>query len=475
MAISLFDMLKIGIGPSSSHTVGPMKAAWMFASALAKEGLLPQVARVQAQLYGSLGATGKGHGSGPAVLLGLEGELPEKIDPDRVNPRTADIEESGELVLLATTDYLEAGVIAEPKTIKFNINEDLIYHRIEALDFHANGMTFCAWDEQGNELRFATYYSVGGGFVVDDSVHASDKIGAIVEDATSVKYPFKSGVELLAICQQTGLSIADIMMENEKAWRTEAEIRAGILQLWQVMKDCVQKGMHSEGILPGGLKVKRRAASLYQGLKNRNRMDMITPSLGAMDWVNLYALAVNEENAAGGRMVTAPTNGAAGIIPAVLHYYINFCPNSDDEGVIRFLLTASAIGILFKENASISGAEVGCQGEVGSACAMAAAGLAEATGGSPAQVENAAEIGMEHNLGLTCDPIGGLVQVPCIERNAMAAMKAINAASMALRGDGEHFVSLDKVIKTMRDTGKDMLDKYKETSRGGLAVNVIEC
>ena len=475
MAISLFDMLKIGIGPSSSHTVGPMKAAWMFASRLAKEGILEQVGRVEVQLYGSLGATGKGHGSGPAVLMGLEGELPEKVDPDRVVPRTSEIEASGELVLLATTDYLDDGVIAEPRTIPFNMNTDLIYHRLKSLDFHANGMTFCAFDADGNELRLSTYYSVGGGFVVDDSVHANDQIVEIVEDATNVKYPFKTGEELLAICRETGLSIADVMMENEKAWRTEEEIRAGILELWQVMQECVSKGIHSEGILPGGLKVKRRAASLYLSLKNRTRMDMITPSLGAMDWVNLYALAVNEENAAGGRMVTAPTNGAAGIIPAVLHYYINFCPNSDEEGVIRFLLTASAIGILFKENASISGAEVGCQGEVGSACAMAAAGLAEATGGTPSQIENAAEIGMEHNLGLTCDPIGGLVQVPCIERNAMAAMKAINAAAMALRGDGEHFVSLDKVIKTMRDTGRDMLDKYKETSRGGLAVNVIEC
>ncbi|WP_419812907.1 L-serine ammonia-lyase [Bacterioplanoides sp.] len=475
MAISLFDMLKIGIGPSSSHTVGPMKAAWMFASRLAAEGVLARVNRVQAQLYGSLGATGKGHGSGPAVLLGLEGELPEHIDPDVVNPRTAEIHNSGELTLLANPRYVDSETPVEAKTIPFDPDQDLIYHRVKSLDFHANGMTFCAWDEAGNELLFATYYSVGGGFVVDDSVHASDQIVEIVEDATNVRYPFKTGEELLAICQRKGLSIAEVMMANEQSWRSEAEIRAGILELWQVMKDCVQKGMHSEGILPGGLKVKRRAASLYQSLNNRMRMDMITPSLGAMDWVNLYALAVNEENAAGGRMVTAPTNGAAGIIPAVLHYYINFCPNSNEEGVIRFLLTAAAIGILFKENASISGAEVGCQGEVGSACAMAAAGLAEATGGTPQQIENAAEIGMEHNLGLTCDPIGGLVQVPCIERNAMAAMKAINAATMALRGDGEHFVSLDKVIRTMRDTGRDMLDKYKETSRGGLAVNVIEC
>ncbi|MBY4678760.1 L-serine ammonia-lyase [Marinobacterium arenosum] len=460
MAISLFDMLKIGIGPSSSHTVGPMKAAQMFASALQAEGLLTRVSRVQSQLYGSLGATGKGHGTGPAVLLGLEGHLPELIDPTIVGPRVDEINEAGQLQLLGE------------QPIAFNEVDDLIYHRTESLPFHANGMSFAAFDADGNELRHSVYYSVGGGFVVDEQAAGADRI---VEDSTPLRYPFRTGAELLAICQETGLSIADVMLANEQAWRSEQEIRDGILEIWRVMQQCVQNGMRNEGILPGGLKVRRRAAALHRELSNRTRMDMITPSLGAMDWVNLYALAVNEENAAGGRMVTAPTNGAAGIIPAVLHYYTNFCPNSNEEGVIRFLLTAAAIGILFKENASISGAEVGCQGEVGSACAMAAAGLAEATGGSPEQVENAAEIGMEHNLGLTCDPIGGLVQVPCIERNAMAAMKAINAATMALRGDGQHFVSLDKVIRTMRDTGRDMLDKYKETSRGGLAVNVIEC
>ncbi|OMH37531.1 L-serine ammonia-lyase [Motiliproteus sp. MSK22-1] len=460
MAISLFDMLKVGIGPSSSHTVGPMKAAHMFASALETDGLLERVKRVQSQLFGSLGATGKGHGSGPAVLLGLEGQLPELIDPVIVTPRAEEISEQSQIVLLG--EY----------PIPFNEAEDLIYHRLESLPFHANGMSFTAWDEAGQEISHRVYYSVGGGFVVDEAAAGADRI---VEDTTRLPYPFTTGEELLKICKQNQLSISDVMLANEQVWRTEADIREGILDIWKVMQECVKNGIHNEGILPGGLKVKRRAASLHRELKNRTRMDMITPSLGAMDWVNLYALAVNEENAAGGRMVTAPTNGAAGIIPAVLHYYINFCPNSDEEGVIRFLLCAAAIGILFKENASISGAEVGCQGEVGSACAMAAAGLAEATGGTPEQVENAAEIGMEHNLGLTCDPIGGLVQVPCIERNAMASLKAINAASLALRGDGEHFVSLDKVIRTMRDTGRDMLDKYKETSRGGLAVNVIEC
>jgi len=460
MAISLFDMLKIGIGPSSSHTVGPMKAAQMFAESLRDSGLLTDVSRIQSQLYGSLGATGKGHGSGPAVLLGLEGHLPEQIDPDIVEPRAEEICQKGHLFLLN-----EFGV-------EFNEKDDLIYHHKESLPFHANGMSFTAFNDQGKEIYHRVYYSVGGGFVVDEEAAGADRI---VEDSTKLQYPFTTGEELLQICNSTGLSISDVMLVNEQAWRTEEEIRSGILDIWQVMQDCVKQGIKNEGILPGGLKVKRRAASLHRELKNRTRMDMITPSLGALDWVNLYALAVNEENAAGGRMVTAPTNGAAGIIPAVLHYYINFCPNSDEEGVIRFLLAAAAVGILFKENASISGAEVGCQGEVGSACAMAAAGLAEATGGSPLQVENAAEIGMEHNLGLTCDPIGGLVQVPCIERNAMASMKSINAAAMAIRGDGEHFVSLDKVIKTMRDTGRDMMDKYKETSRGGLAVNVIEC
>ena len=467
MAISLFDMLKIGIGPSSSHTVGPMKAARMFALALHEEGILSNVARLQCQLFGSLGATGKGHGTGPAVLLGLEGHSPELVDPEIVRPRADAISEEGSLRLL---DACQADGLPM-HTIAYS-DEDLIYHRIETLPFHSNGMRFHVWDANGKLLKESTYYSVGGGFVVDETATGADRI---VEDSTQLPFRFRTGAELLAICKANGMSIAEVMMENEKAWRTEAEIRAGILKIWEVMQDCVKAGIRNEGILPGGLKVRRRAAAMYRDLKNRTRMDMITPSLGAMDWVNLYALAVNEENAAGGRMVTAPTNGAAGIIPAVLHYYFNFCPNADEEGVIKFLLTAAAVGILFKENASISGAEVGCQGEVGSACAMAAAGLAEATGGTPEQVENAAEIGMEHNLGLTCDPIGGLVQVPCIERNAMASLKAINAAALALRGNGEHFVSLDKVIQTMRDTGRDMLDKYKETSRGGLAVNVIEC
>lgn len=460
MAISLFDMLKIGIGPSSSHTVGPMHAALRFAHGLVDGQHIQSVTRIRSELFGSLGATGKGHGSGPAVLLGLEGHSPESIDPQIVQPRKAEICEVQQLLLLGE------------HPIEFHEKEDLIYHKRKSLPFHPNGMTFTAYNDQGDVIFTRNYYSVGGGFVVNEAAAGADRI---VEDTTQLPYPFKSGNELLRLCRSEQKSIADIMMANEQAWRSEEEIRAGILHIWQIMQECVQNGISNEGILPGGLKVKRRAASLFKALNNAEHMDMISPKLSALDWVNLYALAVNEENAAGGRMVTAPTNGAAGIIPAVLHYYVNFCPEANDEGVIRFMLTAAAIGILFKENASISGAEVGCQGEVGSACAMAAAGLAAAAGATPEQIENAAEIGMEHHLGLTCDPIGGLVQVPCIERNAVAAVKAINAAVMALRGNGEHFVSLDKVIRTMRETGKDMLDKYKETSRGGLAVNVIEC
>jgi len=460
MAISLFDLFKVGIGPSSSHTVGPMVAANQFSHQLKEHGLLGRVAHLKVDLYGSLGATGKGHGTGVAVLMGLEGELPESIDPSSVSARVAQIESASMVRIL------------REHSVALNVSQDLTYHRIDRLEFHANGMVLEAFDENGENLHRATFYSVGGGFIVEEGEQG--KV-SLVEDTTELPHVFHDAETLVALCRETGKSIADIMLENELAWRTEDEVKQGILSIWSVMKECVQKGIQNEGILPGGLKVKRRAASLYRDLSSKTRMDMITPSLGAMDWVNLYALAVNEENAAGGRVVTAPTNGAAGIIPAVLHYYWEFCPRSSEEGVIEFLLTAAAIGLLFKENASISGAEVGCQGEVGSACAMAAAGLAAATGGSPEQIENAAEIGMEHNLGLTCDPIGGLVQVPCIERNAMAAMKAINSATMALRGDGSHYVSLDKVIRTMRETGKDMNDKYKETSRGGLAVNVIEC
>jgi L-serine dehydratase len=459
MAISVFDLFSIGIGPSSSHTVGPMRAAQQFAQNLKDDGLLNQVAKVKADLYGSLGATGKGHGSDKAVMLGLEGELPESIDTDSVESRLESIRATRQLNLLGE------------HAVKFNEQKQLVMHRRKTLPFHANGMTFCAYDANDEELRKATFYSVGGGFIVDESAQGTDRI---VEDDTRLPYPFLSAVDLLIHCAKHDMSISDLMMKNEKVWRSEAEIRDGLLKIWKVMRTCVNSGCTREGILPGGLKVKRRAAELSRKLRGQPGITYKDP-LMCLDWVNLWALAVNEENAAGGRVVTAPTNGAAGIIPAVMHYYQHFYPAADDDGIVRFLLTAGAIGILYKENASISGAEVGCQGEVGSACSMAAGALTEVLGGTPEQVENAAEIGMEHNLGLTCDPIGGLVQVPCIERNAMASVKAINAARIALRGDGQHFVSLDKVIKTMRETGADMKTKYKETARGGLAVNIIEC
>ncbi|MFI5657616.1 L-serine ammonia-lyase [Streptomyces sp. NPDC051684] len=456
MAISVFDLFSIGIGPSSSHTVGPMRAARMFARRLKNEGLLAHTASVHAELYGSLGATGHGHGTPKAVLLGLEGDSPRTVDVEKADERVETIKEKGLLNLLGAHE------------IAFSYDDDLVLHRRKALPYHANGMTLWAYDADRKELLTKTYYSVGGGFVVDED--AVEGENPIVPDDTSLKYPFRTGDELLRLTQETGLSIPALMLENEKAWRTEDEIRSGLLDIWRVMQACVSRGMSHEGILPGGLKVRRRAASSARKLRAEG-----DPVAHAMEWITLYAMAVNEENAAGGRVVTAPTNGAAGIIPAVLHYYVNFVPGADEDGVIRLLLTAGAIGMLFKENASISGAEVGCQGEVGSACSMAAGALAEALGGSPEQVENAAEIGMEHNLGLTCDPVGGLVQIPCIERNGMAAVKAVTAAKMALRGDGSHKVSLDKVIKTMRDTGADMSVKYKETARGGLAVNIIEC
>ena len=458
MALSVFDLFSVGIGPSSSHTVGPMRAAQRFVESLRQSHRLSDVVRVKAEMFGSLGATGKGHGTPKAVLLGLEGEDPETVDVDGIAARVAAIRQRGVLTLGGSHQ------------IAFNEGEDLLLHRRKALPVHPNGMRFTASDGAGTPFLVKTYYSVGGGFVIDDGASGGD---ALVRNTAAVVYPFTSGAELLAHCERTGRGIATLMLENESAWRDEAETRAGLLRIWAVMQACVNNGCAHEGVLPGGLNIARRAPGLYQQLKSRPE-ESLTDPLTTLDWVTLYALAVNEENAAGGRIVTAPTNGAAGILPAVLHYYVRFVPGASEEGVIRFLLTAAAIGILFKENASISGAEVGCQGEVGSACSMAAAGLAEVLGGTPGQVENAAEIAMEHNLGLTCDPVGGLVQVPCIERNAMAAIKAISATRMALRGDGKHFVSLDKVIKTMRDTGRDMKAKYKETARGGLAVNVIE-
>ncbi|MCK1797616.1 L-serine ammonia-lyase [Streptomyces sp. XM4193] len=460
MAISVFDLFSIGIGPSSSHTVGPMRAARIFVRRLKNEGLLAHTSSVRAELYGSLGATGHGHGTPKAVLLGLEGHAPQDVDVVAADTWVARIKETGRLRLLAAD-------IGDSHEIAFDFQDDLILHRRRSLPYHANGMTLFAYDEAGRPLLEKTYYSVGGGFVVDEDAVGEDRIKL---DDTPLKYPFRTGDELLRLTRDTGLSVSALMLENEKAWRSEAEIRAGLLEIWRVMQECVSRGMSQEGILPGGLKVRRRAASSARQLRAEGRADAL-----AMEWITLYAMAVNEENAAGGRVVTAPTNGAAGIIPAVLHYYANFVPGADDDGVVRFLLTAGAVGMLFKENASISGAEVGCQGEVGSACSMAAGALAEALGASPEQVENAAEIGIEHNLGLTCDPVGGLVQIPCIERNGMAAVKAVTAARMSLRGDGRHHVSLDKAIKTMKETGADMSVKYKETARGGLAVNIIEC
>jgi L-serine dehydratase len=460
VAISVFDLFSIGIGPSSSHTVGPMRAARMFARRLKNEGVLAHTVSVRAELFGSLGATGHGHGTPKAVLLGLEGHSPATVDVDHADEWVRRIRQDKKLRLLAAE-------IGDSHEIDFDESTQLILHRRRSLPYHANGMTLFAYDADGAPLQEKTYYSVGGGFVVDEDAVGEDRIKL---DDTPLTYPFRTGDELLRLTRETGLSVAGLMLENEKAWRSEAEIREGLLEIWRVMQSCVARGLSQEGILPGGLKVRRRAATSARQLRAEGGAEA-----RAMEWVTLYAMAVNEENAAGGRVVTAPTNGAAGIIPAVLHYAMNFVPGTDDETVVRFLLAAGAIGMLFKENASISGAEVGCQGEVGSACSMAAGGLAEVLGGTPEQVENAAEIAMEHNLGLTCDPVGGLVQIPCIERNAVASIKAITAARMALRGDGRHHVSLDKVIKTMRETGADMKVKYKETARGGLAVNVIEC
>jgi len=485
MALSAFDLFKIGIGPSSSHTVGPMRAAGLFTDSLVADGVLNRVAQIHVELFGSLGATGHGHGSVPAIVLGLLGEHPETVDPAAARPSVDRARETGRLALGGTHE------------ITFHVDEDIVLHRRKRLPFHSNAMVFTAADSEGGELSNRTYYSVGGGFVLSQnpaggsggsspradtaaggsggsSPRADTAAGSpsLVPDAVPVPYPFSSGAELLEQTQASGRSISGVMLANELVRRDEAEIRSGLLRIWSVMQDCVAAGRQADGVLPGGLKVRRRARKLAENLESSS--DAADP-LYAMEWVTLYALAVNEENAAGGRVVTAPTNGAAGIIPAVLHYYTRFVPGADDEGVIKFLLTAAAIGVLFKENASISGAEVGCQGEVGSACSMAAAGLAEVLGGTPEQVENAAEIGVEHNLGLTCDPVGGLVQIPCIERNAIASVKAITAARMAVRGDGTHHVSLDKAIKTMRETGADMKDKYKETARGGLALNVVEC
>ena len=458
MAISVFDLFKIGIGPSSSHTVGPMIAARKFILDVENSKQLKNVTRIKSEMYGSLGATGKAHGTPKAIILGLEGEEPEKVDATLISSRIEKIDSEGQLNLLGK------------HVINYDRLADQKLYRRKSLPFHPNGMTFSAYDKKNKEIAKKTYYSVGGGFVVDDSKEDRD---LITEDETKITFPYDKAAQLLEYCENESLNISDIMLANESAWRSESKIRKELLHLWSVMQEVVNRGINNEGVLPGGLNVERRSNKLYLQLIEKSDKKPDDP-LTILDWVTLYALATNEENAGGGTVVTAPTNGAAGIIPAVLHYYMNFVPDADEDGVVRFLLTAAAIGILYKKNASISGAEVGCQGEVGSACSMAAGALAEVLGGTPSQVENAAEIAMEHNLGLTCDPIGGLVQIPCIERNASASVKAIHAARMALQGDGTHFVSLDRVIRTMRKTGEDMHLRYKETSRGGLATNVLE-
>ncbi|WP_042265967.1 L-serine ammonia-lyase [Paraburkholderia heleia] len=462
MAVSVFDLFKVGIGPSSSHTVGPMRAALMFAEGLERDGLLASAAAVKVELYGSLGATGKGHGTDRGVMLGLMGDAPDTVDPDTIGERLEAVRTSRQLALLGR------------HPIAFVPKEHVAFYR-QALPEHPNGMKLRALDANGDTLRESTYLSVGGGFVVTAGAPNTKVLAA----AQQLPNPFGTGAEMLALCASTGKSIAQLMLENERVWHSDEQIRSGLLHIWNVMQSCVSRGCginnpDADGTLPGPFAVKRRAPQLYRALTSNPERALQDP-LSMIDWINLYAIAVNEENAAGGRVVTAPTNGAAGIIPAVLHYYVRFTPGANEQGVIDFLLTAAAIGILYKLNASISGAEVGCQGEVGVACSMAAGALAAVLGGTPQQVENAAEIGMEHNLGLTCDPVGGMVQIPCIERNAMASVKAVNAARMALRGDGAHYVSLDSVIKTMRETGADMKTKYKETSRGGLAVNIVEC
>ncbi|MCR3722066.1 L-serine dehydratase [Prauserella flava] len=458
MNVSVVDLFSIGIGPSSSHTVGPMRAAGRFVTALADDGLLTRTARVQVELFGSLAATGLGHSTDRAVLLGLAGQDPETVEPDRAAAVVTLVRQQGQLDLLGT------------ERIGFEIDRDLVMLARETLPRHPNGMRFTAYTAGGDAVHEATMYSVGGGFVVEGG--SEDDAGGDSAEADAPPYPFASGGELLGWCATQQLPMSAVMLANECALRSEADVLAHLDRVWSVMQDCVDAGCATEGTLPGGLAVRRRAPQLYRRLTDEGAD---RDPLRVVDWINLFALAVNEENAGGGRVVTAPTNGAAGIIPAVLHYYVRFCDGADAGGVRRFLLAAGAVGSLYKRNASISGAEVGCQGEVGSASSMAAAGLCEVLGGTPRQVENAAEIAMEHNLGLTCDPVAGLVQVPCIERNAMAAVKAVNAARLALNGDGEHRVSLDQVIATMRQTGADMASQYKETSLGGLAVNVIEC
>jgi L-serine dehydratase len=451
--ISIFDLFKIGIGPSSSHTVGPMKAARMFLKEAERENLLPQIAELTIELFGSLALTGRGHGTDRALCLGLMGHLPEEVDPATVEDQLAAIRQNHEIRLLGY------------HSIAFNESRHLIFHPDAVLPRHSNGLRFTAYSPSGQQLKTGNYYSIGGGFVVTDTTDNREAA------PSNVPYPFKSGEDLLLLGMQHGKTIAEMVFANELCWRSEQEILNRIRQIWAAMESCIQRGLATEGLLPGGLNIERRAPRLAKLLIHTESVD----PLDVMDWVNVYAIAVNEENASGGGVVTAPTNGAAGIIPAVLKYYQRFCKDPTEEGLMRFFLTAGAIGILYKENASISGAEVGCQGEVGVACSMAAAGLVAALGGSNQQAENAAEIGMEHHLGMTCDPVGGLVQIPCIERNALGAMKAINSARIAMKGDGSHQVSLDEVIKTMYETGKDMQARYKETSQAGLALHVVRC
>ncbi|MGB3184839.1 MAG: L-serine ammonia-lyase [Ornithinimicrobium sp.] len=460
MTLSALDLFTIGVGPSSSHTVGPMRAARMLVADLTGADLLLRVNRIQVDLFGSLGATGIGHGTDRAVMMGLEGAEPETVDPSWIASRSVHVHSEHSLRLGGEHE------------VDFVPERDLVLRPREMLPGHPNGMRFTAYGLGDVELLQRTRYSVGGGFVVDDSDVSADRLTS----ATTPPRHFDSATELLTLCRADAVGVAELVALNEDSKRPRHETRAALLSIWAAMQACVSAGCSAHGVLPGSLMVARRAPRLYQDLiEVSRRSPMSTDTLSAMDWLSVHAIAVNEENAAGGRVVTAPTNGAAGIIPAVLHYYWQYVPGADDEGVIRFLLAATAIGIIIKEHASISGAEVGCQGEVGSACAMAAAGLCEVLGGTPEQVENAAEIGLEHNLGLTCDPVGGLVQIPCIERNAVGAVKAVMAARLAMQGDGTHRVSLDQAVETLRTTGADMSDKYKETSTGGLAVNVTEC
>ncbi|MGA8108325.1 MAG: L-serine ammonia-lyase [Acidobacteriaceae bacterium] len=461
MKTSLFDLYKVGIGPSSSHTMGPMRAARRFALELDAEGVLARVAQVRVELYGSLALTGRGHGTDRAILLGLSGEEAATIDPATIESRVAEIRSSGKLSLLGK------------QAVPFREPEHLLFHTDEmtppgAVTQHPNGVRFSAVDAASHPLLTRTFFSIGGGFIVADGEQAAPATAAA---GKPLPHPFASAAELLQMAADAKLTIWDVMLANESALRSREEVRAGILHIWSVMQACIERGMTTEGILPGGLSVRRRASRLAARLREKGSTDPLAP----LDWVTVYAMAVNEENAAGGRVVTAPTNGAAGVIPAVARYYRDFIPGADEEGILRYFLTSAAVGVLYKENASISGAEVGCQGEVGVACSMAAGGLAAALGGTNDEVEHAAEIGMEHNLGMTCDPIGGLVQIPCIERNAMGAVKAVQACRLAMNETEGHKVSLDQVIQTMYQTGLDMQSRYKETSLAGLALNVIEC